>query len=268
MSASQLRGEVLITRPRDQAEALACELTQAGLTCHVEPMLCIDPRPVPDWSFLEGAQGLLFTSGSAVRAAALALPQDLRLAVMALPVLAVGEATALAARLAGFQDVAAGGGDVGALAGVAKSRFKAGRGTVAHFSGARMAGNLSAELQAAGIQARRVILYDAHPSAGLSPALVAKLRAGAIHDALFFSARTALAFVSLADQAGLSQQLAAIAAYCLSDAVRQAAAALSWRDLKIAQQPTRAALVKLLLDARMPDATMHENDRTKHKAEP
>jgi uroporphyrinogen-III synthase len=268
MSHGPSSGEVLITRPRDQADALASKLTQAGLRCHVEPMLCVTPRPVPDWSFMKGAQGLLFTSARAVRAADMALPPEIRSAAMALPVLAVGAATAAAARLAGFQDVAAGGGNVGALAGAAKARFEAGPifkeggGAVVHLSGARMAGNLGGELQAAGIQARRVILYDTHPPAGLSPALVDKLRTDAINDAMFFSARTALVFVSLVDQAGLRRQLAGITVYCLSDAVARAASALSWRLLRVALQPTQAALVGLLLDARM-----HGNDRIKHKAE-
>ena len=98
---------VLITRPREDAEALAEALAVRGVEALVEPLLEIVPLNPGDFD-LAGVQAALLTSANGARA--LAAATGLR----DVPVLAVGEATAAAARAAGFAEVAVAGGDVAA----------------------------------------------------------------------------------------------------------------------------------------------------------
>ena len=79
---------------------------------------------------LDGAAGLLFTSANGVRAFAAASPRR------DLPALAVGDATAAAARAAGFADVASAGGNVADLALLVRRRLEPEAGALVHSRGA------------------------------------------------------------------------------------------------------------------------------------
>jgi len=82
----------LITRPREDAEEIAEQLRARGIESVIEPMLAIVPVPHPGLD-LTDVQALLFTSANGVRAFAAATT------VRSLPVFAVGDATAAAARI-------------------------------------------------------------------------------------------------------------------------------------------------------------------------
>ncbi len=108
---------------------------------------------------LEGAAGLLFTSANGVRAfAAASARRDL-------PALAVGDATADAARAAGFADVASAGGTVADLALLVRRRLKPEAGALVHSAAQEVAGDLAGALGRDGYEVRRAILYDAVPAA-------------------------------------------------------------------------------------------------------
>ena len=86
---------ILITRPREDAAALAEKLKARGHDVIVEPMLEI--RPVAGAKVdLQGVQAVVFSSANGVRAFALAESRR------DLPALCVGDTTAAAAREAGF----------------------------------------------------------------------------------------------------------------------------------------------------------------------
>ena len=88
----------LVTRPEEDARAIAAELRAQGIETILAPMLSIVQRRDPKID-LSGIQALLFTSANGVRAfAAASGARDL-------PVFAVGDATAGAARNAGFKNV-------------------------------------------------------------------------------------------------------------------------------------------------------------------
>ena len=92
---------VLITRPRERALEFARELEQRGDTALIEPLLAIEPIAgvAPE---LDGVQAIVLTSAHAVPA----LSERGR----RLPVFAVGDATAAAARRAGCSTVVSAGG--------------------------------------------------------------------------------------------------------------------------------------------------------------
>src|SRR5260370_9667428 len=98
----------LVTRPRAEAEGLAAALAARGITAIVEPLLEIYYRdaPSPD---LAGVQAILCTSANGVRA--LARLSNER----AVPLLAVGEASAARARDHRFTRIESARGTVGDL---------------------------------------------------------------------------------------------------------------------------------------------------------
>jgi len=231
--------EVLVTRPREDVEPLASELAARGHRTWLAPMLTIrvDPKAVPD---LSDVQALLFTSANGVRAfAARSVRRDL-------PALAVGKATAAAARAAGFAEVTSAGGDVETLAEVVAARLTPSRGVLYHAAGQATAGDLRTRLETAGFTVRREMLYAATPATGLPPDVRTALCAGCLDAALFFSPRTAWTFATLIDQGELTAACRPLMAVCLSAAVAGRVGHLPWRAVRTAATPDRTALLDAL----------------------
>jgi len=225
---------LLLTRPHSESEALAAILTARGHACLIEPMLEIAPTEAePD---LAGVAALIATSANGLRA--FAARSDRR----DLPVIAVGDATAAAARAGGFAKVESAGGDVMALARHVAATRRPTEGALLHLAGRETAGDLPGAL--AGFALRRVVLYEARAATGLSAALRAAL--SDLGGALFFSPRSAATFVTLLRSADLSGSVSAMIAFCLSRAVAEAASPLRWKAVEVAARPDQAALIDLL----------------------
>ena len=230
---------VLITRPHEDAKTLAEALAARGVEAIVEPVLEIAPLAASEVD-LGGVQAILLTSANGARALAAATRRR------DVGVLAVGEATAAAACAAGFSEVAAAGGDVEALAALAGERCDPAAGALIHVSGSVVAGDLGGRLMARGFTVRRAVLYEAREAAKLSDATMAALSRGALDAVLLFSPRTANAFVTLAEQAGLAPALGRVEALCLSAAVANAARRVGWQEVRVAARPEQAALLALV----------------------
>jgi len=229
----------LVTRPREDSEALAAELTQRGVGVMVEPLLDIVPVTDAEVSAV-GIQGILATSANGVRALAR------ELADRSLPVWAVGDASARVARELGYHHVESAGGDVDDLAALVSARCRPQDGAFLHAAGTVTAGDLAGMLGAAGFVVRRVVLYQARTATALSAGLIATLEQGGIDSVLFFSPRTAATFVTLVNDAGVGGWCAGIVAYALSPAVARELAGLPWSTIRVAQAPTQAALLSAL----------------------
>jgi uroporphyrinogen-III synthase len=147
------RQKIWITRAQPGAEATAERVRALGHEAIVAPLLAVKPLNDVDVD-LRGVAALAFTSANGVRAFAdLSGERSLR-------VFAVGAATAQAARAAGFKLVLSADGDVVALAeGIAKRRGEL-RGAVLHPGAAEPAGDLVGALQAQGLEARQLVLYE------------------------------------------------------------------------------------------------------------
>ena len=243
---------VLVTRPEADAGPLIAALQQRGATVLAQPMLRIDLKDA-DAPDLEGVQALLFSSANGVRAFA-------RVAAgRALPVFAVGDATAAAAREAGFGDVASAGGAIEDLAALVVARGDPAAGALLHVAGSAVAGDLSGLLEAAGFTVRRAVLYAATPADALEPEVRAALAAGELHAVMFFSPRSAATFASVARAAGLAESCARVRLLALSGAVVEAAGTLSWGGVTVAAEPTQAALLAAF-DATPFGETMTQNE--------
>ncbi|SMH57236.1 uroporphyrinogen-III synthase [Azospirillum agricola] len=243
------RPRLLVTRPMEDAEPLVRRLDGLGFACSVEPMLSLVWLDGPELD-LADVQALLFTSANGVRAYTRRTTRRDR------PVYAVGDATATAARAAGFAAVESASGDVYALAGLVRARLDPKHGTLLHVAGSKVAGDLAGLLGGAGFTLHRSVLYDAVPADRLSEGTAAIFRTSDLDGVLFFSPRTVLSFVRLLAEAGLVDQCRTVDAFCLSPAVAEAARAYGdqgvtpWRSVRVASRPEQDALLDLLPPAR------------------
>lgn len=232
--------KVLITRPAEEGAALATVLAARGIEALVEPLLSIQVLDAP--LDLANVQALAVTSANGARALGRIWPAN----APRLPVFAVGPASAMAARRAGFTDVEAGTEDVAALAALIAARADPAAGIVLHAAGSVIAGDLCGLLATAGFNARRDVLYRAEPPLALSLEAHDALAQRELDAVLLFSPRTASTLAELVKGEGLTASCARIDALCLSARVAEAAAALPFRRRRIAKTPTEAALLALL----------------------
>src|SRR5262249_38621922 len=238
MAKARIQG--LSRRPEEDGGTLADALRQRGVEVSIEPLLSI--RTLPGVAIdLEGVQALLFTSSNGVRAFA-ELSQRREL-----PCFTVGDATAAAARSAGFAQVESAGGDVRDLARLVSEKLQPAGGLLFHAAASAVAGALAAAGGAAGFGLRRAVLYEAKPAERLADETLRRLADGAIDWVLFFSPRTAQTFVKLieaapvADRLRLAGGIAPTQALCLSPAVAGALQRLSLRGVRSALRPHRPA---------------------------
>jgi len=229
----------LITRPAEDAAALAAELSLRGHETIIEPVMSIVDVPAPSLS-LDGVQALLITSANGIRAFARAWPG------CSLTVLAVGDASGRAARDLGFGDVRIAGGDVETLAEMVIKDLDPASGALLHIAGTHRAGDLSDMLVSVGFAVRRQVLYEARASDTLGPESAAALENGALDAVLLYSPRTAVLFCRLVADAGLADRCQDVTAFCLSSAVADKAAGLPWAGTVVAETPDQAALLRAI----------------------
>lgn len=147
---------IWITRAQPGAAETAERVRALGHEAVIGPLLTV--QVLPDVAVdLHGVTALAFTSANGVRAFADAVGER------GLKVFAVGAATALAARKAGFKTVLSADGDVVALAeGIAIRRNEL-RGAVLHPGALELAGDLAGALGRLGVEARHLVLYETTP---------------------------------------------------------------------------------------------------------
>ena len=241
MKAKPRRLRILVTRPRGEAELFAVTLAMRGHDAILAPLIeivLIEGAAVD----LSGAQAVLFTSANGVRAFAHAEKRR------DLPAFCVGDATAAAARSAGFARVESATGDVAALANLVRTHLKPGDGALVHAAGTVVAGDLAGDLGASGFTVRRAQLYRAEPADALPEEAVAELRGGRIDVATFFSPRTAQTFARLVQAAELDATLESVSVLALAPAtlalLREEGC--RFRSEVAAERPNEASLLEAL----------------------
>lgn len=231
---------LLVTRPEPEAERTAANLRTRGHVAIVASLLRI--QPIADAEIGLGPwAAILVTSPNA--AAAIVAQAPLR-SLRALPVFAVGRRSAAALREAGFAEVNSADGDVHALGKLVAERIKPGA-PLLYLAGAERSGDLAGELSSRGFAVHTAVVYRAVAAAVLPHAAIDALEAG-IDGVLHFSRRSAEAYVNAARAGG---QLAAALKppqFCLSAQVAEPLAHAGARDVRIAPQPTEAALLSLI----------------------
>ena len=221
---------VWITRAQPGAEETAARVRALGCEAVVAPLLAVcELRGAP--LDLSDVGVLAFTSANGARAFAG------RSAERDLPVFAVGEGTAAAARAAGFSRVETAYGDVAALATMIAARRLAG--VVLHPGAVELAGDLAGRLTKAGVKARTVAVYETIAQ-GSSVELLGRLET--LDAALVHSPKAARC---------LSEQLIRTPApdlniLCLSPQIAKSLAAVAADQILTAAFPTEEALLSLL----------------------
>lgn len=235
---------LVVTRPEEDAGPLADRLRSLGHDVVAEPMLSIvteqhaEPGPGP-W------RAILATSANGIRALA-GRPETA--ALLTVPVLTVGEASADAARGVGFVSVTGAGGDLASLAGLVRSVIAPGDGRLLYVTGRTVSGDLAGMLGAEGYDVVRLVLYDAVAAESLSESTAQALVAGTIDGVLLFSKRTAQIWAETTMAGGLGSCLGRVTHYCLSSAIAEAITGTidPPPPIAIARRPETEALLVLL----------------------
>jgi uroporphyrinogen-III synthase len=216
---------VLVTRPepdvRDEINALAAR-GHEGLPA---PLLVI--KQVKNVAIdLDGAQALIVTSRNALRALAhhpaLGAARDL-------PLFAVGESSARAARELGFVIVIEGPGNGAGLAELIATRADPQRGRLVHLAGETMAFDVKAALEARGFSVSTPVLYRSVPAVELPGEAERSIRDGTLDGVILMSPRTARTFVALLERYGALTQGKRLVCYCISKAVAEVLTPVGFR---------------------------------------
>src|SRR5579864_3668267 len=234
---------IVVTRPQADSERTVAVLRARGHAVLVAPLLLVEPLST---EFSGGWSGVVITSANAPGAIASHPARD---KLIPLPLFAVGQRSADAARAAGFSDVASADGDVRDLVRLIAARRADKAAPLLYLAGEDRAADLIAELVAHGIAAEMAIVYRA-VAMPFPPALTAALTAGAVDAVLHFSRRSADNYIAGAAQAGIAEQTMAVRHFCLSAQIAEPLVQAGASHVAIAERPDEAALIALLGTAR------------------
>ena len=213
---------VWVTRAEPGASRTAARLRALGHEAVVEPVL--EVRPLDADLDLTGVTAIAFTSINGVEAFAA------RAAERGLPVFAVGDATAEAARLANFGEVASASGDVVALGELIGREAPAGA-VVLHPGARELAGDLAASAGPT-VTVRAVAVYE---TVGREPA------PSTVDAVLVYSPKAGRALAGL-DAPGQPAWL------CISEAAATPLRAAGRAPIRVAAAPDENALLHLLAE--------------------
>jgi uroporphyrinogen-III synthase len=237
---------ILVTRPQPDNDMTAAALRARGFTVLQAPMLRFEPVALSiDADAHFGA--VVVTSANAIRAIS---AQPAAADLHRLPLFAVGDRTADAARSAGFKNVISADGDAGALrdliGGQGNAQSLNGTQALLYLAGADLARDLAGELGERGFNVVTLTAYRMVPEPDLPPAVGTALANHDIAAVLHYSRRSARAFFAGARAGGVEFSALAIPQYCLSESVAAVALDAGATRVPVAPSPNEKALFALL----------------------
>ncbi len=210
---------VLVTRPHPDDEVTAGALRARGFEVLQAPMLRFEPVPFHDDAD-ERYGAIIVTSANALRAIAPHLGNS---RLLKLPLFAVGEHTASAAREAGFGEVLTANGDAAALRDLVLASVKTKQlkkaSTLLYLAGADLARDLAGELGEKGFTVVTHTTYRMIPASSLPREVCDAFVANRIEAVLHYSRRSARAFLDAARSGGVEISALALPQCCISSAV-------------------------------------------------
>ena len=234
---------LVVTRPQIDSERTAAVLRARGHAVLVAPLLRVEPVKA-DFSGTWG--GVIVTSANAPGAIA---GNPARAALVKLPLFAVGQRSADAARGSGFADVTSAGGDVRDLVQLIAERHADAAVPLLYLAGEDRAADLVAELAGHGVAAEMAVVYRA-VTAPFPPELIAALQAGDVDAVLHFSRRSVENYIAGARQAGIIEQALAVRHFCLARPIAEPLSGAGAGSIAVAKRPDEAALLGLLEPAK------------------
>jgi uroporphyrinogen-III synthase len=232
--------KLLVTRPEPDNQRTAAALRAMGHDVMLAPMLRIEAVPgadlgAPPWA------AVLLTSANGARALAV---HPRRAELLALPVLAVGRASADAARAAGFADVVSTDGDANELGRLAAVRFAGSQSPLLYAAGEDRSGDLAGALSAKSIVVRTIVAYRAAAVAELLPDVRRALIQGCVGGVLHFSRRSVESYVACSRT--IQREALAPVHYCLSARVAEPLRLAGAARIEVAGRPDEASLFALI----------------------
>ena len=229
---------VLVTRPLPDGERTAAALRSCGHDVLLVPLMQV--RPVPaviggDWC------AAIITSTNALRV----LPAEQIEPLLALPLYAVGQRSANAARELGFGEVRSANGDAQDLVRLVAERHANQAEPYLYLAGEDRAADIEGALGQRGIKAETMIVYRM-VTTSFPPDLFNAVERAEIDAVLHFSLRSAENYVAGAKAAGLMTQALAPRQLCLSKQVAEPLRAAGAGNIAIASRPDEASLLGLL----------------------
>ena len=232
---------MLVTRPDPDAAATSDRLNALGITPVAVPLLIsrtLDTG-LPDAA---GFAAMAVTSANALRA--LEARGELQ-RFTALKVFAVGDSSAQTARSFGFADVVSAGGTLGDLAELlAHARLD---GPVFHPAGKHQTGDLAKSLAPYGVMVVTARVYEMLAIGSLPPDVLTGLQHDRFGAALFYSRRTAEAFVALTADALDAAARKKLGMLCLSETIAEPLIAAHFVRVALADYPSDEAMMSLAL---------------------
>jgi uroporphyrinogen-III synthase len=237
---------VLVTRPHPDNETTAATLRARGFDVLLAPILQFEPLAFQD-DLDAGYGAVIVTSANALRGFE-QHPEGRRL--LALPLFAVGEHTAAAARRVGFGTVSVSNGGVSGLRDDVVARAKAGEldsaSPLLYLAGADLARDLAGDLGARGFSVVTHTTYRMKPVSDLPREACEAFAANQIDAVLHYSRRSARAFVDAARAGGVEISALAIPQCCISDAVASTVRDAGATQVLTARSPDEVALLEAL----------------------
>lgn len=232
---------MLVTRPEPDATETAGRLLALGIEAVKLPLLRLEvlDTSLPD---PKGFAAIAVTSANALRA----LEQRGVLSrYLELPLHAVGDRTAAAARELGFVEVRSASGSFADLVEqLAHARIA---GPVFYPAGREISGDLARSLAPFGKMVITAPVYAMRPVEAVATELVEQMRSGAISAALVYSRRTAETFVRLVSPALAPPARARLGMLCLSEAVAAPLIDAHFVRIGLADHPSEEAMMGLAL---------------------
>ena len=237
---------VLVTRPHPDDETTASGLRARGYEVLQAPMLRYEPIAFSDDE--DGQYGaVIVTSANAVRGLT---PQLKSSKLLKLPLFAVGEHAAAAARAAGFANVFSASGDAASLRDLVLARartkeLKKSR-PLLYLAGADLARDLGGELGERGFTVVTHTTYRMTPVPGLPRETCEAFAANRVEAVLHYSRRSARAFLDASRNAGVEISALAIPQCCISDGVASVMRDAGATQVMVAASPDENALFDAL----------------------
>lgn len=234
---------VLVTRPEPDNRATADALVVRGFDVVLSPMLVFQALPLRDDE--ARYSGTIVTSANALRAIA---GHSLIARLKELPLFAVGEQTAQAARDAGFAQVLAAGGDAVSLREcvVAHKTKAAPDAPWLYLAAADVSRDLAVELRARSIPVATRQVYRMAMAERFAQDVTDALAQGKIDAVLHYSRRSAQAFIAAARQAGFEISALALPQCCLSERTAEPLREAGSTRVAVADAPREEALLAAL----------------------
>src|SRR6202021_2712521 len=232
---------ILVTRPHPDDDSTAASLRARGFEVLLAPMLRFEPVAFDDEDLRYGA--VIVTSANALRGIEHQLKGS---KLLKLPLFAVGEHTAAAARGAGFETVISAKGDAASLRDLVlasvKSKALKKASPLLYLAGADLARDLAGELGERGFTVVTQTTYRMVPLSGLPRETCDAFAANGVEAVLHYSRRSARASLEAVRAAGVEISALAIPQCCISDGVAAIVRDAGAPQVTIARSPDENSL--------------------------